>query len=170
MVSNAFFLTPGPLTRELPRIAVVSQSQILSDGLTIVIGAGWERRKEEYEYYKQAGARFAHLSERAGEGSFLVRDVCAVGANSVVLSTSISPSARIGSHCWIEYGVTIGARAQIGNCVKICAGAIIGEGIRIGDGCVIDQGANVRTFVGENVLVVGNPGRFVRSIQRGKDG
>ncbi len=83
----------------------------------------------------------------------------------------VNPTARIGKNCSIMQRVTIGGpNVTIGDCVEINAGAQIisnarGTGyLTIGDNSIIGAGAVVINDIPPNSVVVGVPGRVVKSI------
>lgn len=61
-----------------------------------------------------------------------------------------------------DFALTLG-RIQIGDYVWVATGAVILPGVRIGDGAVIGAGAVVSRDVPANAVVVGNPGRVVKT-------
>ena len=80
----------------------------------------------------------------------------------------IHRSSRIGRHCLISQGVTIGGRSGqegapvIGDFVRIGAGAKILGNIRIGDFAVIGANAVVVKDVAPGAVVAGVPARELR--------
>ena len=101
-----------------------------------------------------------------------------VGANSV-----IGPGARLAEHVFVNRGVTIGhdtrigafSRIQpgsnlgglshIGNGVTVAIGATLIERLVVGDHAFIGAGAVATADVPANVLVVGIPAKFKRSLE-----
>jgi sugar O-acyltransferase (sialic acid O-acetyltransferase NeuD family) len=93
-----------------------------------------------------------------------------------VFTTKIS----IGSHSIINIGCTISHDVQIGAYVNICPGVNIAGGVTINDGvfigtgavilpkviigtnCVIGAGAVVTKNIEPNLIVVGNPAKFLK--------
>lgn len=83
----------------------------------------------------------------------------------------VNPDTRIGSYCAIMQRVTLGGpNVTIGDCVEINAGAQIVSNVRgsgmltIGDNVIIGAGAVVVKDVPSESVVVGVPGRVVKSL------
>lgn len=111
----------------------------------------------------------------------------AVGARSTFggvhcAATETESNVVIGEDCMFAYGIDIrtgdshaiygcdGVRVNkaqdvvIGNHVWICARAIILKGVTIGDGAIVGTGSVVaRGVYSSHSIIVGNPGRIVRS-------
>ena len=97
-------------------------------------------------------------------------------------SAEIGAGVSIGQNCYIDNGVVIGERCKIQNGVNIYSGewtvtptviadgASIGAnativcGVVIGEGALVGAGSVVIDDVPARTLVVGNPARFVRSL------
>lgn len=78
----------------------------------------------------------------------------------------------IGAHTYVTFGATIlthdfvnrrHVETRIGRWCFIGCRAIIMPGVTIGDHCVIGAGALVREDVPDRCIVVGNPGRVVKT-------
>ncbi len=100
-----------------------------------------------------------------------------VGANSV-----IGPGARLAEHVFVNRGVTIGhdthigafsriqpgsnlgGLSRIGRGVTVAIGATLIERLVVGDNAFIGAGAVATADVPANVLVVGIPARFKKSL------
>ncbi len=100
-----------------------------------------------------------------------------VGANSI-----IGPGAVLAEHVFVNRGVTIGhdthigafSRIQpgsnlgglsvIGHSVTVGIGATLIERLRVGDNAFIGAGAVVTSDIDANVLVVGIPAKFKKSL------
>lgn len=81
--------------------------------------------------------------------------------------STIINAERIGSYCWINQQVTIGAKDRngapiIGNGVRITAGAKVIGSITIGNNAVIGANAVVVKDVGEKEVVGGVPAKRLR--------
>ena len=79
------------------------------------------------------------------------------------------PNVKIGKNCKILHGVTMGGRAGhkglpiIGYNVVIGTHAQIVGNVRIGNNSIVGAGAIVTHDVPDNVVVVGNPAKILRS-------
>ena len=81
----------------------------------------------------------------------------------------VSPDARLGRHCNLSQGVTIGVGGRgaqrgapvLGNRVYVGAGAILFGKIEIGEDAAIGAGAVVTRSVPARAVVVGNPARVI---------
>lgn len=80
-------------------------------------------------------------------------------------NTLISP-AKMGRNCWVNQGVSIGHRnevgqPEIGDNVRIAAGALVLGALKIGRGATIAPGAVVMRNVPPYAIVMGNPAKVV---------
>lgn len=79
------------------------------------------------------------------------------------------PNVKIGKNCKILHGVTMGGRAGhkglpiIGDNVVIGTHAQIVGNVRIGNNSIVGAGVIVTHDVPDNVVVVGNPAKILRS-------
>jgi serine O-acetyltransferase len=81
----------------------------------------------------------------------------------------VSPEARLGSHCNLSQGVTIGVGGRgekrgapvLGKRVYVGAGAILFGKIEVGDDAAIGAGAVVTRSVPARAVVAGNPARVL---------
>lgn len=79
------------------------------------------------------------------------------------------PNVKIGKNCKILHGVTMGGRAGhkglpiIGDNVVIGTHAQIVGNVRIGNNSIVGAGAIVTHDVPDNVVVVGNPAKILKS-------
>lgn len=92
----------------------------------------------------------------------------------------IHGEARLGSHCLLRQGVTVGGKAdrerrqigvpRIGNDVEFGAGCVVIGDITVGDHARIGALTIVTRSVPDYGVVVGNPGRVVRVDQPAAEG
>ena len=79
------------------------------------------------------------------------------------------PAVKIGKNCKILHGVTMGGRAGhkglpiIGDNVVIGTHAQIIGNVKIGNNSIVGAGAIVTHDVPDNVVVVGNPAKILKS-------
>ena len=79
------------------------------------------------------------------------------------------PDVKIGKNCKIFHGVTMGGRAGhkglpiIGDNVVIGTHAQLIGNVKIGNNSIVGAGAIVTHDVPDNVVVVGNPARILKS-------
>lgn len=81
----------------------------------------------------------------------------------------VSPEARLGRHCNLSQGVTIGVGGRgdrrgapvIGNRVYVGAGAILFGRLSVGDDAAVGAGAVVTRPVPPRGVVAGNPARLI---------
>lgn len=79
------------------------------------------------------------------------------------------PEVKIGKNCKILHGVTMGGRAGhkglpiIGNNVVVGTHAQIIGNVRIGNNSIVGAGALVTHDVPDNMIVVGNPARILKT-------
>ena len=68
----------------------------------------------------------------------------------------------IGENSVISTGAIVGGNTSIGENTYIGSGAVLRDDIRIGNNCIIGMGAVVTKSVEDNMVMVGNPARFLR--------
>ncbi len=127
------------------------------------------------------------------EPGAVIREHVTIGDNAVIMMGAvINIGANIGSGTMIDMGAILGARAHVGKNSHIGAGsvlagvleppskepvivgdnvliganAVILEGVKIGNGAVVGAGSVVTKDVGENEVVVGNPARVVKLVDK----
>ena len=92
------------------------------------------------------------------------------------LGIVIHDHAVIGDQCLIRHNVTIGRKEGdvgvpvLGNGVSVGAGAVIMGEIHIGDDCIIGANSFVNSSFGRGSVIVGVPGRCVRTTAKGGNG
>jgi len=82
-----------------------------------------------------------------------------IGPN-VQIYTATHPLDAKTRSSWLEYAKPV----IIGNDVWIGGGAIICPGVSIGNGAVIGAGSVVTKSVPDNIVVAGNPAKFIKNI------
>jgi sugar O-acyltransferase (sialic acid O-acetyltransferase NeuD family) len=105
-----------------------------------------------------------------GPGTFVgARSVVAPGAELdehvfVNRGATIGHDTSVGAFSRIQPGSNIGGLSRIGRGVTIGIGATLIERLVVGDNAVIGAGSTVLDDVPENVVVVGAPARFLKSV------
>jgi tetrahydrodipicolinate N-acetyltransferase len=125
------------------------------------------------------------------EPGAVIRDMVDIGDNAIIMfGASINIGSKIGANTMIDMNAVLGGRVEVGsNChigagavlagviepasatpvivednVLIGANAVVLEGVRIGKGSVIGAGSIVVKDVPPNSVVVGSPGRVIKTI------
>lgn len=130
---------------------------------------------------------YEELSQRASAGIIIhptavVTDFCQIGAGTVVLgNANINPDTTVGENVIINTGAIVEHDCHIGNHVHIapnatlCGGVIVGEstliganatilpGRKIGNNVVVGAGSVITEDIPNNAVVVGNPGKIIKS-------
>lgn len=108
-----------------------------------------------------------------------------IGRGSIVAALArVSVGGKIGAHCFVRSGASVGPDHRIGDfafvganailtadcCVKTGAhigpAAVLGEGVTIGQFAVVGLGAVVTEDVPDFAVVTGNPARMIREVER----
>lgn len=118
----------------------------------------------------------ARLEEGAHIGNFVEVKKSVIGRNSKVNHLSYIGDASIGEDTNIGAGtITCNFdgknkhRTEIGNRVKIGSDTMLVAPVKVGDGSVTGAGTVVTKDIPPNKLVVGAPGRAVRTLTDGED-
>lgn len=132
--SAAFALLGNrPLATLVHPAATVSRSVQLADGTVVLAGAAINH-----------GAR--------------------VGAGVIINTHAVvEHDAELGAGAHISPGAVLAGAATVGPEAWIGAGAILLPGIRVGARAIVGAGAVVTRDVPPDIIVVGNPARFLRS-------
>jgi sugar O-acyltransferase (sialic acid O-acetyltransferase NeuD family) len=89
-----------------------------------------------------------------------------IGLNAIVNTGAIvEHDTRIGAHTHVSPRAVVLGNADVGEACHIGAGAVVLQGVRIGDGAVVGAGSVVRGDVPPRSVVVGLPGRVVRTLE-----
>lgn len=132
---------------------------------------------------------YSKVNARIEPGA-IIREYVTIKDNAIILMGAIvNIGASIGSNTMVDMNAVIGSNAQIGNDVHIGAGAVISgvlepasknptiiednvfiganavilEGIKVSKGSIIGAGSIITKDVPPNVVVVGVPGRIIKS-------
>lgn len=144
----------------------------------VSIGPGYGKvRLQIHEHLKQEGLqpitaihRTAFVAENAeiGEGSQIYAQAAVCVDARIGRGCIVNTSASIDHECLIEDGATIGPGAtlaglvHVGKNADVYTGAVVLPRLRIGENAIVGAGAVVLEDVPANVVVVGNPARFLK--------
>lgn len=170
----------NPLVKELLGLPVIGKFNIdvlKDDELIISVGINSTRKKI-------VGNLPVDLKYGiAIHPSAIISKYSSVGKGTVIMHGAIiQSSAKIGEHCIINTSASVDhdciienfvhispntclcGRVTVGEGTQVGAGAIVIPGIKIGKWSVVAAGAVVLKDVPDNVLVLGNPARVIKSI------
>ena len=109
---------------------------------------------------------------RLGQGVILAEGVV-VSDNPIIEDNTwvgfgalIGHDARIGRDGLVGGRAAVGSGSQAGERVLLGFGCVIGLGLRIGDDAIVGSGANVIRDVEACAVVVGNPARVIKYLDR----
>lgn len=134
---------------------------------------------------KRISSKIRHSFGKAIHPSVLLSAYSSVDAGTVVMpSVVINAGSAIGKHCIINTGAVIEHDCVTGDFVHVspnatlCGNVKVGEGTHIGAGatvipnitigkwCIIGAGSVITEAIPDYSLVVGVPGRIVRTLAR----
>lgn len=149
-------------------------------GFIVAIGGNHGKDRLEIQKYltshkllpvvAQHSTAFVAAGARIGLGSQILAHatVCVdttIGEGSIInTGASVDHECRVGNGVHICPGVRIAGCVEVEDCVMIGTGAVILPRIKIGAGAIIGAGAVVIRDVLPRTVVVGNPAKFVRSL------
>lgn len=112
----------------------------------------------------------------------LIDSTSVINEGTVIMAGAIiNSSVKVGKHCIINTAAvvehdciikdfvhispnaTLCGNVTIGKCSHIGAGAVVIQGVSIGDNVIIGAGSVIVKDVPDNVTVVGNPGKIIKS-------
>jgi len=145
------------------------------------IGVGTPRYRKclTEEFLKRGGKLKSVISSFARLGSFdntIGSGVSIMGGVQLTNSISIGKGTLLNINCTIGHDVNIGefvevcpsvsvsGHCEIGDYSSIGTGAIILPGVKIGRNCIIGAGTVVTQNIPDNSLVVGVPGKVIRTL------
>ncbi|WP_033960519.1 acetyltransferase [Psychroserpens jangbogonensis] len=146
----------------------------------VVIGVGLPIiRKKMYDFFSNLGANpKTIIAKDTSIGSF---DVSIGNGTTIMQGVRITNSVNVGKACLINLNCTIGhdttigdfvelspnvnisGRCEIGDLTSIGTNAIIIPDITIGRNCIIGAGTLVIKDVPDNSVVVGVPGKIIKT-------
>lgn len=113
--------------------------------------------------------------------SQIAKNVIIEEGTVIMVNTVINPDTRIGKHCilntsssvdhdcdlgdfvHISPGACLGGNIKVGKCSWIGLGASIKNNVIIGENSIIGAGAVVINDIPDNVIVVGNPAKILKT-------
>jgi len=114
---------------------------------------------------------FVNRSASIGVGSVLY-PMCNIDkevriGNAVLINNSvvISHNAAIGNGCYLSPGVILSGNVTLGENSFLGTGVLVANGIKIGKNVVIGIGTVITKNIPDDSFVIGNPMRFVDSLQ-----
>jgi len=156
---------------------IKSQDKIPFDNeLIIGIGNNKIRKKVSLECHlnnlSTIIAKFSSISIRAkvARGTVImpgvtVNAMTSIGENCILnTNCSVDHDCNIGDFVHISPNATLCGQVTIKEGTHIGAGATIIPGVTIGEWCTIGAGAIIIKDVPDNCVVVGNPGKIIKSI------
>lgn len=92
-----------------------------------------------------------------------------IGNHSIVNSGAIvEHECKISNYVHISPNATLCGNVQVGEGTHIGAGAVVIPNILIGKGVIIGAGTVVIRNIPDNVMVVGNPGKIIKSLNNNR--
>lgn len=135
-------------------------------------------RQKLYEFIEKMGfdspiicAPSAIIDAKAeiGAGSLImhgciVNTDTSIGKNCIINSGAIiEHDCHVGDHCHLAPGVKVSGNVKVGEMSFIGIGSTIIQGIKIGRNVTIGAGTTIIKDIPDNSVVVGSPGRIIRS-------
>jgi sugar O-acyltransferase (sialic acid O-acetyltransferase NeuD family) len=164
-------------------VKVIGGREILSDfpGSYVLAVPGnpknYLQRKDIIESLNLRNSRFATIihpsaiiatDSKIGFNTIIMPNVViscrvTIGNHCIVLpNTVISHDSLVSDYCCIGSNVAISGCVVVGSNCYVGSGTNIRENVHIGKGTLIGLGSNIISNIDENVVVVGNPAKFLR--------
>ena len=98
-------------------------------------------------------------------GNSIITNSVRIGEGCLIyMNTSITHDVVLGKYVEISPGVSIAGRCVIGDCTSIGIGASVIPDVSIGNNCIIGAGAVVTKNIPSYSIVVGIPGRIIKTV------
>ena len=148
--------TPGPHDSKTPIFGPERELANLTKGWAAVVGIGDPIARRAVA--KRISAHFPQLAFPAivHPSVVLDRETCELGAGVIVCPGSVvTVNVSLRPFCCINYGVTVGHEATVGQFSVVNPNASIGGGVVIGEACLIGTGAHVLQYltIGDGAVV-----------------
>lgn len=153
------------------QIRLGDEELIISVGLNHLRKKIVEKLPEHIRYGKaiHPSAIISHCTS-LGEGTVVmqgavVQSSVSIGKHCIInTSASVDHDCIIGDFVHISPNATLCGAVSVGEGSQVGAGAVVIPGIKIGKWSLVAAGAAVMKDVPDNVLVLGNPARVVKSV------
>ncbi len=158
ITSDAFFELPLLGTDEQV-FSYPPETIYLVNGLGMVPGSGFLRRRDIYHKFKHKGYTFANIVHPSAvlaanvtllEGAQImagavIQTGTVIGENCIINTrTAVDHDVMIGSHVHLAPGTTVCGNVTIGDGTFVGAGSTIVQGIEIGANCIIRAGSVIK--------------------------
>ena len=173
-VAGIFDKDPVKKIREFPHFFFPGPFNFESDQLIISIGNNAIRRRIANEltakyytaiHFNTIISKYASIGEgTVVMGGALINADTIIGKHCIINSNaSVDHDCFLGDFVHISPNVTLSGGIDVGENVHVGAGAVIIPGKKIGTNSIIGAGAVVIKDVPDNVTVVGNPARIIKT-------
>ena len=150
----------------------------LSDEFSLGIGTPRFRKELSDKFIKSGGKLISVISENSKVGSFdveiangvtimagtVITSSIKIGKGSLLnLSCTVGHDCMLGEFVELSPNVSISGHCKIGDLTSIGTGAIVIPKVTIGKNCVIGAGTVVTKDVPDNCVVVGVPGKIIKT-------
>lgn len=162
-----------------PVVGNFSPSILENNSLIITIGVNATRQKIVSSlpsdiFYAVAidASALISVSARVGFGTVIMQGAIIQSSTTIGRHCIVNTQASIDHDCLIDDYVHISPNSclcggvSIGEGTQVGAGAVIIPGIKVGKWSLIAAGAVVMKDVPDNVLVLGNPARVIKEIEK----
>jgi UDP-3-O-[3-hydroxymyristoyl] glucosamine N-acyltransferase len=154
---------------------IIHAGTVIHDGVRIgynnIIGDhgfGYEMNKDgNHRLMPHIGNVVLGAEVEIGNNNCIDRAV--LGSTTIASQTKIhsfvqiAHGVEIGSNCLVTANVTVSGSTKIGKNVWIGPGATIANKLKIGDSAYLSIGCVVLSDVPEGAIIIGNPGRILKS-------
>jgi acetyltransferase EpsM len=149
------------------------------DPFIIGVGDNIVRKKIDDKIFETC-----EISEYISHPTSWISNSAEIGKGTVLMAKSVvNAGTKIGKHCIINTGAIVDHDCEISNYVHIAPNASLAGGIKIGEGaqigigasiiqnikigrwCIIGAGAVIVRDVPDYSVIVGNPGKKIKSIE-----